>query len=263
MSAPPTLGDLDRESPVPLYVQIERRLHGMIAAGQLGTGARVPSEIDLSESFGVSRMTARKALDQLVATGMLFRKQGKGTFVSTRRIGHGLSTKLSFSAAMDALGFSHETTVLRAGIVDAPTHVAAVLDLPGSATVVEVKRVRHVEGEAVALHDTYVVSSYAAILDHDLTGSLTQAMTEVGAAVVTAKDTVSATLAGHAVARHLGVAEGAPILQIVGVGYADSAKPLRYTEAQYRGDRFTFDLDAGPPSELGFDIAVKTIGDLR
>ena len=80
-----------RQSPVPLYIQIDEELRGQIESGELGPLAQVPSETDLAERFSVSRMTARKALDRLVADGMLFRQPGKGTFVAPTKIAHGAS----------------------------------------------------------------------------------------------------------------------------------------------------------------------------
>jgi GntR family transcriptional regulator len=63
-----------RESPIPLYIQIEQELRGLVESGGLGPLAQVPSEAELSDRFGVSRMTARKALDRLVGDGILFRQ---------------------------------------------------------------------------------------------------------------------------------------------------------------------------------------------
>ena len=103
-----------RASPVPLYIQIDEELRGQIESGELGPLAQVPSETDLADHFSVSRMTARKALDRLVADGMLFRQPGKGTFVAPTKIAHGASQGLSFSAAMAAQGLSCETRVLEA-----------------------------------------------------------------------------------------------------------------------------------------------------
>lgn len=248
---------LRRDSSVPLYVQIEHALRDLIEAQHLQPGDRVPSEIELSERHGVSRMTARKAIDRLALAGVLYRRQGKGTFVASRPIAHGLSTKLSFSAAMDALGKAHRTVVLVAASVPAPPRVADALDTTATAGhMVRIQRVRHVEDEPVALHDTWLTSDYVAILDEDLTGSLTAAMTKVGATVTTARDVVSATLADDELVKHLDIDPNAPILRISSVGHSASGVPLRYTEAHYRGDRFTFDLQATAPSEVEFDIAM-------
>lgn len=247
---------LERESPIPLYVQIERDLRDQIEAEELKPGNRVPSEIELAKDFGVSRMTARKAIDRLVMSGLLFRRQGKGTFVSTQPIEHGLSTKLSFSAAMEALGKRHETRVIEAERVAAPRHVAKALEVGVRSQVIRIERLRLVEGEPVALHDTYLNISYSSILDENLERSLNDAMIRVGARVANAKDVVSATLADELTARCLGLDTGAPILRIIGTGFSDAGEPLRYTEAQYRGDRFRFDVSAGPPSQVDFDISL-------
>ena len=114
-----------RASPVPLYIQIDEELRGQIESGELGPLAQVPSETDLAEHFSVSRMTARKALDRLVADGMLFRQPGKGTFVAPTKIAHGASQGLSFSAAMKAQGLRCETRVLEAESIKAPSNVAS------------------------------------------------------------------------------------------------------------------------------------------
>lgn len=250
---------LNRRSPIPLYIQIEQGIQGLIVQGELGAGDKIPSEIDLAEHYRVSRMTARKAVDRLVSSGILFRKQGKGTYVNSQRIQHGLSTKLSFSAAMESLGLQHSTRVLVSDLVQAPTHVLAALRETGSGRAIRIKRVRMVAGEPVALHDTFLPSAYSLILEEDLSGSLTRAMISVGARVVTVRDTVSATLANELHASLLNTNVGGPLLEIHGLGFGDDGSPLRFTEAFYRGDRFTFQLEAAPPSDMTFDIAVRRL----
>ena len=250
---------LNRSSPIPLYIQIEQGIQGLIVQGNLGAGDKIPSEVVLAQRYRVSRMTARKAVDRLVSSGVLFRKQGMGTFVNSQRIHHGLSTKLSFSAAMESLGLQHSTRVLIADLVQAPTHVLSALREVGSGQAIRIERVRMVDGGPVALHNTYLPSAYSMILEQDLTGSLTKAMTFVGAKVVTVRDTVSATLANDMHAALLKTEVGAALLEIHGLGFGDDGRPLRFTEAFYRGDRFTFELEAAPPSDMTFDIGVRQL----
>lgn len=237
------LTELER-GPVPLYLQIEQIIRDQLVSGQLEPNNRVPSETELSEKLAVSRMTARKAIDNLVTEGLLFRRPGKGTYVAPTKIAHGLSTQLSFSAGMESLGLSHETKVLRADLVRAPHRAAHALGVADGAPIVAIERVRVVEGEPVALHHADIPGEFAAILDADLTGSLTQAMEEVGATVASARDTVDAVLAEPDMAEHLEVSPGDPLVHLDGVAYSSSKRPLRYTNAFYRTDRFLFSIDS-------------------
>jgi GntR family transcriptional regulator len=181
-----------------------------------------------------------------------------GTFVASKKIHHGLSTKLSFSAAMESLGHEHSTRVVIADLVQAPDHVLAALGDPSSGMVLRIKRLRFVDGEPVAIHETFLPSAYSMIFEQDLTGSLTVAMAAVGARVVTTRDTVVATVANDEHAALLNTTTGAALLEVHGPGFGDDGKPLRYTEAFYRGDRFAFELEAANPSEMTAGIAVRS-----
>lgn len=238
------------DSPIPLYLQIEEELRGMVQSGELGPLARVPSESDLSERFHVSRMTARKALDRLVADGVMFRRAGKGTFVGQPKIAHGPSQLLSFSAAMDAQGVRHSTKVLEAGMVPAPSTIARDLRLAPGAQVVFVRRVRFVEGEPAAIHMSYLPGRFAAILQGDLAGSLTSLMVGAGARVTYTNDTIESVLATGDVARLLHLPAGSPLVFISGVAYSQELEPLRHSEALYRGDRFRFRVDTTGTPDL-------------
>lgn len=244
---------LERASPIPLYIQIEEEIRGSIDSGQLGEMARVPSEIDLAEQFHVSRMTARKALDRLVGDGILFRRAGKGTFVAQPKIAHGPSQKVSFSAAMRALGLRLTTRVLDSGVQRAPSHIARALELPAGSNVVFLRRLRIVAGEPAAIHASYLPPQFASVLEGDLTGSLTQLMIRAGARVAEAKDTIEAVAAAGDEAELLGVRAGTPLILIEGVAYSSAGQPLRYTSALYGGGRFRFTVDTSGPAQISVE----------
>ena len=239
-----------RASPVPLYIQIDEELRGQIESGELGPLAQVPSETDLAEHFGVSRMTARKALDRLVADGMLFRQPGKGTFVAPTKIAHGASQGLSFSAAMAAQGLDCETRVLEAEIVAAPSNVARALSLPAGAQAIFLRRLRVVDGEPSAIHLSYLPSRLSALLEADLSGSLSDLMSSIGARVERSEDNVEAVLAAGDEAQLLNVPEGSPLVLISGTAYSAGNEPIHYTEALYPGGRWQFSLQVSREADL-------------
>jgi len=244
---------LDQGSPIPLYLQIEQRIVRAIHVGDLAPMTRVSSELELAKVFSVSRMTARKAVDRLVADGMLFRKQGKGTFVAEPKIAHGLSTQLSFSTAMTSLGLALSTRVLQQGMTPAPAEVAESLKIAPGESTVYIRRLRLVQGEPAAIHTSYLLGSYGAVLSTDLEDSLTTAMGAVGARVDHSRDAVEAVVASQQEATELNVEVGSPLLMIEGVAFAMSV-PVRYTRALYRGDRFRFSIDTSQPADLKVEI---------
>lgn len=243
-----------RTSHVPLYLQIEEELRSLVQSGELPPLAQVPSEVELASRFHVSRMTARKAVDRLVSTGVLFRQAGKGTFVAAPKIAHGISMQLSFSAAMRSLGLDHRTRVLASGVMTAPANIARALELPPGALIVHLRRLRIVEQVPAALHETYLPATYAGILQGDLTGSLTGLMREVGAEVAESRDSVEAVVALGEDARALRVPEGSPLIRIESVACSADGQPLHYSEGLYRGDRFRFNLGTSRSPDLEIEL---------
>lgn len=231
----------------------------MVRSGELAPLDRVPSENELSERLGVSRMTARKALDRLVAANLIFRRPGKGTFVGHPKISHGPSQLLSFSAAMDAQGVHHSTRVLEARLTTAPRGVAKELGLEPRSQVVMVRRLRLIDEEPAAIHTSILPARFAGILDRNLTSSLTEAMLAEGAWAVRTDDTIEVVLASGRDARLLKVATGSPLVFITGVAYSDDMEPLRHSHALYRGDWFRFRIDTtrGDGTVGGSDLRME------
>jgi GntR family transcriptional regulator len=241
---------LQRDSHIPLYAQIRSYFLELIQSGQLRPSDRVPSEKELSQGFEVSRMTARKAIDQLVSDGLIIRRPGKGTFVAPPLISHRISTRHSFSAAMTSLGLQHSTVVLQAGLVVAPPDVATDLDIYDGDRVVFVQRLRFVENVAVAIHSTYLQERFEPLLQQNLAGSLTQLLARHGGPVNHTRDTVEAVVASPEEAKRLAIPRGSPLIRIVGVGYTSSVEPIFHTDSLYRGDWFRFTVDSSVPSDL-------------
>lgn len=252
--------DLERESPVPYYQQIADWLRDQVQRGDFGPLARVPSEFELADSFSISRTTARKALDRLVQEGVLFRRAGKGTFVTANRIAYGASTALSFSAMMSELGHRISTQVLVARLVPAPAHVALVLGVRVRSPLVCIRRLRSVEGRPAAIHTTYLQARYQAILGRDLTGSLHDAMHADGAREQETHDEIEAVAATADEARLLGIAVGSPLLLIEGVSFSAALEPLRYTEGAYRADMFRFRMGSLPLTEARVTVKAPADG---
>lgn len=114
---------INKHSPVPIYHQIEEQLKAMIDKGELQPDMLLPSEREYSETFGISRMTVRQALSNLVSQGYLYRQKGKGTFVSKQKIKQPLQGLTSFSEDMKSRGRKPSSKLLRFEIIKADEHI--------------------------------------------------------------------------------------------------------------------------------------------
>ena len=165
---------LDRESGVPAYAQIERRLRALIESGALAVGERVPSERELAELAGVSRLTARAALDSLARRGLLERGVGRrGTVVSRAKLTFDLTDFAGFTEMAGRHGITATARVQKLAEQPAPRAVAEELGLARGANVYRIRRVRIAEGAPIALEDSWIPAArFPGFLDHDLRGSL-------------------------------------------------------------------------------------------
>jgi len=232
---------VDKSSSVPLYIQIRDILHEQIRSGELAPGVQVPSELELVGRYSVSRMTARKALDELVKASMLYRQRGKGTFVTQNVVSYGLSTMLSFSGTLRALGYQVETRVLYQDVILASADVAEKLNLKPGGEVILVRRLRYVDSRPAAIHTSFLdYQVYAPLLKIDLSReSLLESIERAcGMRVAYAKDSVQATLVSGEDMGLLEIPRGSPVLDVEGVAFTEFGQPTRLTKAVYRSDLF-------------------------
>jgi len=230
---------VDKNSSEPLYLQIQRVLQIQIRSGELPPGMQIPSEIELADQYEVSRMTARKSIDGLVAKGLLFRQPGKGTFVAEDTLSYGFSTMLSFSRTLTKRGFEVATEILKQEIITGPPYVCEQLQIDPCNEVIIIRRLRNVNGKPIAIHTTFLDSrTYADVLGYDLTKESVLEVIEhtAGFPMAYTNDTIRAVNADAEVSRFLDLPEHGAIIEVEGVSFDDKGKPIRFSRAIYRGD---------------------------
>lgn len=157
MSAPDL--SVDRKSPIPAYAQVKRRLQAIIVGWRDGS-ARFYGDEDLSAMFGVSRVTVRRAVDQLVDEGYLVRRRGIGTYVATDKIDEHLNAEVDFFDQWAVSGRVLKAKVLAADIRPAPAAVAELLNVAPASPVLYIERLRTADGSPIAFDVRYVLEEF-------------------------------------------------------------------------------------------------------
>lgn len=151
---------ISKDSPVPIYYQIKEILLEMIENEELKQGDTIPTERELCEIQGVSRMTVNKAILELVNLGVLYREQGKGTFVAKSKENHQLKYLKSFTEEMSERGVNSTVKILSFEIKEATKQVKNLLSLTDKDNkVIEIKRLRISENEPVAIETAFIPHS--------------------------------------------------------------------------------------------------------
>ncbi len=228
---------------VPRYYEIEQVLRTRIAG--LDEDAPLPSDAQLCEEFGVSRMTARNAVQRLVQEGLAYRIPGRGTFVGAADAHRHASKLIGFSDEMRRSGRTPSSTLLEQAIRPADDLERRRLGLPEAADVVVVRRVRLADGEPIALEQAVLPATTAqVVLDADLArGSLHEALTAGGFVPSTGRGTIEVAAATAEDARTLQVKRGEPLLVERRLIADQHGRPLELTESRYAHGRYAIDVD--------------------
>lgn len=234
----------------PKHAQL-RAVLATMAASELTPDSAIPSERELMEAYAVSRATVRRAIESLVAEGVLRRVQGKGTFVAGPRVQSHLHLA-SFTQDMRRRGKTPSTRVVRVEAAVPPTEVSAWFGLGPSRRVWRVERVRLAADEPMAFEAGWYSPTLLPDLDrHDLGQSLYELFArEYGLAVDTAEQTVRSEAADDDLARHLGIRTGDPVMAF-DRSSRTGGTPLERVLSHYRGDRYELhiSLDSTMPQD--------------
>ncbi len=232
------IGELTDRDPAPLYVQFARLIRKAIGDGVLEEGAALPAERDLATEYGVSRITIRRAMAELVEEGLLSRRRGAGTVV-THRIEKSFARITSFSEDMAARGrVPSSSWIMRAAGLVTPGE-AMQLNLSPGAPVLRFHRIRYADEAPMALEFS-TIPGWCLNGVEDVADSLYAALAGAGHRPVRALQRLRAVpfLGGHA--RQLGIDAGSPGLLIERCGFLRDGRAVEFTQSYYRGDAYDF-----------------------
>jgi len=239
-AAEPLIEDLglDAAASTPLYLQVRNGLTRLIREGRFSPDDALPSERLLAETLGISRVTARKAIDALVSDGLIVRRHGSGNYISPR-LEQPLSRLTSFTEELKQRGFVPSSRWIRRVVSTVMPEEMVALGLSPGARVTRLERVRLADAtpmayEASALPTT-VVPNPEAVKD-----SLYEYLAAHDAVPVRALQHIRAA---NATARHaelLGIPLGQALLFITRVGYLDDGRAVEITHTWCRSDYYDF-----------------------
>lgn len=227
----------------PRYHQVYVALRGWITDGRFAPGDRVPAEPELCEAFRVSRITVRRAIDELEAEGLLTRRQGSGTFVAERVPPPPVAMDLSqMSARVANLGRTTQVAELKAAWVRADPATVAALELEPGARVHKSSRVRVRDGERLGLVTAWLREDVGrCIRARDLRRhTVLELIERAGVRVDSAEQSIGASLAGIETARALEIAVGVPLVRIERVVREAGRRPVERVEALWRADSYQY-----------------------
>lgn len=233
---------INKNSPVPIYHQLEEYIKQQIENGILIEEAVIPSEREFAERFQISRMTVRQAINNLVSEGYLKRQKGKGTFVSKKKVEQELQGMTSFTEDMLSRGMSPSSTLLSFQIIPANKKTALDLRIKESDSVYKIKRIRLADGVPMALETAYIpVELVPGLTEENSNLSLYQYIEEeLSLSISEATQEIEASIARSQDAETLEIPIGDPILLIKRISYLQDGLPFELVKSTFRADRYRF-----------------------
>jgi DNA-binding GntR family transcriptional regulator len=232
---------LSRSSAGTLYYQILLGLTEQIESGEIGVGDRLPSEADLVSDFGVSRTTARRALDELRRQGLVRREPGRGTFLASPRLRSNLAYLHSFTEEIERWGYTPGARLVSREERPAGEEIAARLEIGVGERVLFVRRLRLADERPIFVCDSHLpVGRFPALENADYgTISLSNLFEErTGRKIEHSRQWIGAANATPDVAALLEVPAGVPVLKVRRIALVTGDDPIEFVEAHFHPERY-------------------------
>lgn len=239
-----SINDLSSTVGVPLYVRIRESLRAMISSGELERGQKIPSEDILAENYGVSRMTVRHSISELIDEGLLYRRHGVGTFVTLPHVDRDHSRLSNFFDNSIGKGVHAEASILNIEVKPGTNQQTEALSLPKGSQIIHIKTLRFVDQIPVTLHDAYIAHKLFPGLiaeDRDTLDiqHLWNTYEDHGYRVRRAVQKLEARPASVELAALLNIEVGAPILYKERTAFTEEGTPVEFTYCYNRGDLYS------------------------
>jgi GntR family transcriptional regulator len=238
---------IDFDNHIPFYIQLMEILKAKIDNKEWKPGDRIPGENDLCETYKISRTVVRQALKELEIAGIVNRRKGKGTFIAPPKINEGLIQKVTgFYQDMTERGLKPMTKVLHQKTLPCSKKVARFLEIDPGVEIIDIQRLRFVNGEPIQLVTTYVPYDICPTLaTTDLTNQSLYEYLEKESGIFIAKSRryIEAVPANENEATLLEINRGMPLIMLDSISYTSDGKPMEYYHALHRGDRSRFEVE--------------------
>lgn len=233
---------INKDCATPIYKQVVNILTENVSSGKWRESDRIPSELELASSLGVSRGSIKKAVSELVDAGILEQIQGKGTYVKPHDISFPLNEGLiSFSESLREQGISFETTILDSETLKADEELSSKLEIPVGSPYLHMERVRSVSGEPIMYIENNINLSLVPSIDSEdfERVSLFETIERLSGHKVAYSDTSFFAIgADEKRAKSLKVSLGQPMLQQIQTVFLDNDKPIEHARVWLRSNRF-------------------------
>ena len=237
---------LDRNNPKPLYQQLRDVIEEKIKSGEWKVNDKIPSENQLSSQYGLSRMTVRSVLLDLVKEEKLYRVQGKGTFVAENKIEAQSLYYVGVREQLEQMGYEVSTQIIESEIINSEHNVAKYLNIEDGTPVFMIKRVRSIKEGPISIHISYIPQRYSSGISSELLEKeqlcviLNQ---NHGLQRKHVSETLESIAADEEEAALLNVKVGHPLLMLKDKLYSEDEIPYEFTKVVFRGDKIKIRLN--------------------
>ncbi|SHI28190.1 GntR family transcriptional regulator [Desulfosporosinus lacus DSM 15449] len=233
---------IDKSSVIPIYYQLFKLLEEQIRRGDLKPGEAIPTEHEISSHFEISRMTVRRAIAELVSAGMVYAQQGRGTFVATPKLDNIVFELNDFNQEIKQRGLNYKTTLLEAKIIRADKELRDKFELGEDyKRFLYFRTVLSAEDERLSYEVKYTIYSKSKpILETELKDPSLPGLiaTHTEYVPMSAKKVLQVAACTEEEASILGIASNSPVFLIEQTVYDQDLKPVGWSKAVYRGDRY-------------------------
>ncbi|MFZ7101112.1 MAG: GntR family transcriptional regulator [Peptococcaceae bacterium] len=233
---------IDKNSVIPIYYQLAKLFEGRIRRGELKPGEAMPSETDIAAEFGISRMTVRRAISELVTAGMVYAQQGKGTFVAIPKLNNIVFELDNFTEEIKERGLQCKTRLLEAKIVRATDTLKILFRTDDESTkFLYFRTVLSAENEQLVYEKKYTIyTKNKPILESEIKDPTLPGLIEAnsGYLPVSSEKVLYAAVSTQEEAEILGIGLNAPLFVIEQTIFDPDLKPVGWSKSMYRGDRY-------------------------
>ena len=229
---------------IPAYIQIHDQIKSEIDQKIWKIGERLPSERDLAEKFQVSRMTLRQAITLLVEEGVLERRVGSGTFITSTRVQEKMRGTTSFTEIVKSQGKVPSSQLISYRRTIPNEQEVAKLGITPTENIIRMERVRYADQVPLVYEVASIPEKFIKdFKKEEITSHFFQTLQQHGYRIGKSQQTIYARLAKEKIAHYLEVEKGHAILALTQVSYLEDGTAFEYVKSQYVGERFEFYLE--------------------